>query len=317
MPRAVCYCLGALVGASLFSILCSPLQAQSEDIGTLHQSAVELLQAGKPAEAESLFNRIVRLKETDLGPRDLALVVSLNNLASVIFVQRRFAEAELILRRALAIQEKHVGADDPELVLTLTNLAEACSEQFLWKDAAPLLERALAIQKKTLGIANPATQKISDKLESAKRLMHADDPNEARADRALPEMERLRAELEKKLGPEDQEVANLLNIMGELQIEAVRFQEAQNLLGRLLAIQEKALGPEDKAVAETLSRLAKIRSAHEQWEEAELLLKRGLAILEKAADTTQDGLTRVSLLRFALEKVELRLTRKRLQLTSP
>jgi tetratricopeptide (TPR) repeat protein len=130
-------------------------------------------------------------------------------------------------------------------------------------------------------------------------------------------MERLLAELEKDVGPEHPEVANVLNVMGALQIEAGRFQIAEALLRRALAIQEKALGPEQNAVAETLGKLAKIRSAQGQWEEAELLLKRALAILEKTADTTQDGLTRGSLLRFALEKVELRLTRKRLQAASP
>jgi tetratricopeptide (TPR) repeat protein len=49
---------------------------------------------------------------------------SLNNLATLYFMQGQYAQAELFYKQSLEVIEKALGPDHPDLATTLENLAE-------------------------------------------------------------------------------------------------------------------------------------------------------------------------------------------------
>ena len=87
---------------------------------------------------------------------------------------------------------------------------------------------------------------------------------------------------EKNVGPDDPEVATLLNYLADLYIIRARHAEAESALKRALRIREKALGPNHADVGTNLSNLALLYTSVERYAEAEVLYKRALVILEKA-----------------------------------
>lgn len=87
---------------------------------------------------------------------------------------------------------------------------------------------------------------------------------------------------EKRLGPDDLEVAIDVNNLGLLYHAQGRYLESKSLSERSLVIREKALGPDDVLVAVSLNNLAFSYLALGQTTEAEPLLSRSLAIRQKA-----------------------------------
>jgi len=87
---------------------------------------------------------------------------------------------------------------------------------------------------------------------------------------------------EKALGPDNIDVAVVLNRLSRSYIAQGQFAEAETLVKRSLDIREKALGPDHPDVAANLGALAELYCAQDRSPEAEPLFKRSLAILEKA-----------------------------------
>ena len=86
------------------------------------------------------------LKEAEaFGAEDARLATSLNNLAELYAIQRRYADAEPLYKRSVAIREKALGADHPALAIGLNNLAGLYRLQGRSAEAEPLYKRALAI----------------------------------------------------------------------------------------------------------------------------------------------------------------------------
>ena len=80
---------------------------------------------------------------------------SLNNLASIYFLQGKFAEAEPLYKRSLTIWEKALGPDHPNVAASLNNLAELYYDQGKYSEAEPLFNRSLAIRERALGPDHP------------------------------------------------------------------------------------------------------------------------------------------------------------------
>ena len=60
---------------------------------------------GRYEEAAGVFERVLELQETELGPDDAAVGYTLNSLAIVFFNQGEYEEADALFRRSLAIKE--------------------------------------------------------------------------------------------------------------------------------------------------------------------------------------------------------------------
>jgi tetratricopeptide (TPR) repeat protein len=132
----------------------------------------------------------------------------------------------------------------------------------------------------------PATtkQSKSDKLNEAKRLAEESDRlyKQGRYDEAIPLVERWLAIVENVLGPEDHNVATVLNNLAYLYEEKGDYTKAEPLFQRALAINEKALGPQHPDVAQSLNNLGTLYYNQGDYAKAEPFLQRALAVDEKA-----------------------------------
>jgi tetratricopeptide (TPR) repeat protein len=68
---------------------------------------------GKYAEAESLYQQALTIREQVLRPNHPDTAISLNNLATLYSEQGKYTKAEPLLKRALTIYEQLLGTGHP------------------------------------------------------------------------------------------------------------------------------------------------------------------------------------------------------------
>lgn len=78
-------------------------------------------QQGRYNEAEPLFTRALRIRETKLGPDHPDTAISLGKLAGLFKDQGRYNEAEPLLRRAWEVVRNVLGHHHPSSVQVLKN----------------------------------------------------------------------------------------------------------------------------------------------------------------------------------------------------
>jgi len=106
--------------------------------------------------------------------------------------------------------------------------------------------------------------------------------NNAKYDKAKPQLEQALAMRERMFGAESPIVATSLNLLGLLDQEQGRYAAAAPHLARALAIREKLLGADHADVSQSLISLATNYEKQGQYALAEPLYTRALAIREKA-----------------------------------
>jgi tetratricopeptide (TPR) repeat protein len=114
------------------------------------------------------------------------------------------------------------------------------------------------------------------------------DIEEARAldkagkyDAAVTLSERALAAREKVLGPQHLQVAEALDLLGDLLRKRTELQRAELLIERGLRIRETILGKEHLAVAQSLDSLAAVYATLADWKRAESTFLNALQIREK------------------------------------
>lgn len=168
--------------------------AQQPDAADLsYRRAVQLLEAGKLAEAAREFERVLELAERALGPDDPRLAVDLNNLGEVYRRQGRLERAAELLRRAIRLDEA-AGGRSPALATSLNNLGLVLRAQGRLDAAADLYHRALDLLEGTLGPDHPDTARALNNL--AQLELERGDPASA-----LPLQERAAKIARASLGP--------------------------------------------------------------------------------------------------------------------
>jgi tetratricopeptide (TPR) repeat protein len=101
-------------------------------------------------ESENMLASALQVAE-QFGPGDRRLTVSLNNLARLRQVQKRYADAEQLYNRALAMAETERGRNHPDTAICLSNLAGLLQFEQKYPEAEAAYTEALAILEKTLG----------------------------------------------------------------------------------------------------------------------------------------------------------------------
>lgn len=228
---------------------------------------------GRYGDAEKHHAEQIKAAEK-FGPDNVALALSLGNLAVVYSAQGRYAEAEPLYVRALGIQQEKKGIEHPDVALTLVNLAEVYKAQGRYPEAEPLYKRALAISEKAKG---PEHRDVATNMNNLATLYHAQG-RYAEAELLLKQALRI---FEKAKGPEHRDFAASLNNLATLYVTQGKYIEGESLFRRALAIREKTLGPEHPDVAFSINNLAVLYVEQAQYTQAEPLQQRALAIWEK------------------------------------
>jgi tetratricopeptide (TPR) repeat protein/CHAT domain-containing protein len=312
--------LWVLVIMALAVALPKPARAGDDteaDALALSKEIVALHGAGRDAETEVLFRRLIALEEKLWGADCPPIAPTINNLALLYVRQGRSAEAAPLFERVVALDERALGPGHADLATALSNLADAYRKQGRYADAEKPLERALAIREKILGPDNlelaiginnlasvyygegkfaEAATRFERALAILKTALGEDNPSVLTAASNLAQVyskagryadaEKLARHTlesrERTLGPDHPDLATSLNNLAGLYVTEARYQEAEPLYQRSLAIREKALGADDPEIATSLNNLALLYVAEGRTEEAKPLYERALAIREKA-----------------------------------
>ena len=98
---------------------------------------------------------------------------------------------------------------------------------------------------------------------------------------AAPLFEEALAIYEKRLKPDDPELATAISNLGISRETDGHQEDAERLFRRALEIRERALPSDHREIADSLNNLANVYKTQDRLEEAEMLLRRALAIREK------------------------------------
>jgi tetratricopeptide (TPR) repeat protein len=115
---------------------------------TLNTLAVLYHAQKKYAQAEPLYQQVLKLLEQTVGPDHPTLATTLNNLAVVCEAQDKYAEAAPLYQRALALIERTLGPDHPNLAVALDNYADLLRKMQREAEAEAAQTRAKAIWAK-------------------------------------------------------------------------------------------------------------------------------------------------------------------------
>jgi tetratricopeptide (TPR) repeat protein len=118
----------------------------------------------KYAEAETLLKKALALSEKAFnGQYNPAYATSLNNLAGLYKLQRKYSRSEPLYKHALEIRRKVLGPNHPDVATSLSNLATLYFTLGKYAMAEQLFKLALEILDKTL---EPGHQDIATLLNN-------------------------------------------------------------------------------------------------------------------------------------------------------
>jgi CHAT domain-containing protein/Tfp pilus assembly protein PilF len=229
----------------------------------------------KFADAISLAQRVLSIREKVLGPDHPDVARSLSNLATFYTDQDRYADAEPLFKRSLSIREKVLGSSHLDVATSLVDLAGLYREQGRYADAEPLYRRSLNIRERGLGPNHP------DVAESLNYLAVVLLRQDRKAD-AEPLLKLSLSIRERALGPNHPEVMSSLNNLAGLYWMQGRYADAEPLWKTALSRREKLLGSNHPDTATTLNNLGVLYWRLGRYADSEQMHKRALAIRKKA-----------------------------------
>jgi tetratricopeptide (TPR) repeat protein len=248
---------------------------QDGEATRLHEEAKRHYERGEYADARSLFERALALRQAALGDDDLATAETLTELALVLAQQGDPASAQPMLEHTLAVRQRVLGLDHPDTAEAVHNLGFVRRLQGDNEAARRLYEQALALYERTVGPDDPKT---ANGLSGLGVLAAAQRDYAA----ARGYYERALAIYERTLSPDDPQTGRALNNLATALIDQGDREAALPLLTRSLAIHESALGPKHPRVANVLHNLAELYVLRGEYAAARPLSERALIIRERA-----------------------------------
>ena len=251
-------------------------QIIGEDVERLLQKMAHYLwDCGRYAEAEPLYQQLLRIRETHLGPEHPEVASAIYGLADLYWRQGKYTDAEPLLLRALQIIEQQLGPEHLRVTLVLFGLATVYRDQGQYAQSERLYQREIRIIEQQLGPEHPW---LVDSLSNLALLYH--DPSRyAEAERLYKRALQIS---QQQLRPEHYKVGLPLIGLAQLYHEQGKYAEAELLYQQVLRIWEQYHGLEHHKVAQSLTGLARLYHNQGKYEQAEPLYRRALAIYEEA-----------------------------------
>jgi tetratricopeptide (TPR) repeat protein len=240
----------------------------------LNEVASFHLDAGVYEPAEPLYRQALEVRERVLGGEHPDTLVSVNNLAHVLYREGDYEGAEPLYRRALAANERVSGREHPSTLLNVNNLALLLYGKGDFMGAESLHRRALEANERVLGKEHPSTllslNNLAELLASKGDYIGAESLHR----RALEANERV-------LGKEHPSTLLGVNNLAGLLLRKADYAGAEPLIRRALEAQEGVLGREHPDTLQSLSNLACLLMSKGDYAAAEPLYWRALEANER------------------------------------
>ena len=234
----------------------------------------QLCSQGKFGEAEIHLLSALKAAEA-FAPPDIRLAETLHHLGTVYRELGRLTESEKWYQRSLTAWNATSGESNPGLPKPLISLASLYLENGLHTKAERLVEPWLRDPMRKSDTADPVSVRFLHNFAAIQHVQRKYSQAEILYRQAL-------AAAEKMFGPNNQEIALLLNNLGLLLADAGRRQEAGPNLERAVAIWEGALGSNHPDLARALTNLAAFYCAAGELGKSEPLFQRALSIAESS-----------------------------------
>ncbi|HKQ56992.1 MAG TPA: tetratricopeptide repeat protein [Candidatus Eisenbacteria bacterium] len=223
---------------------------------------------------QAMAEEAIGIKERILGPDDLEVASSLNNLGAMLFTMRNFAAARPPYERALAIRQKSLGPDHADVGISLANLGGALINLNEFAAARDTLTRAITVLEKPPG---PNTAAMVNALgDLAGALKGMGDYAAARST-----YERTLAVGEKVFGAEADKMADLLSNYANLLWWTADQAESRRVSERAHAIRVKTLPPDHPNLAFDQTQLGMVSYKLGDYAAAQRYYRDALALYEK------------------------------------
>ncbi len=131
---------------------------------TLNNLGLLVLDEGRVAEAEALFEEALAMARTVYGRSHPTVAAILNNLGQAASQRGDLAAAEEAYQEAMAVSLEEKGERDPAYALMASNLGMAKMARGALDEAGALFERALALTRETVGAEHPQNLAILNNL---------------------------------------------------------------------------------------------------------------------------------------------------------
>lgn len=210
--------------ALVLAAITAPAAAQD---GSPALSAVQqMVEAGKPQEAEKLARAMLEAAEKKDGAKSIAAADARLPLAYALFALGRGAEAVPLLAEQVALTEAALGADSPKTVearsthtSAMMTLAEQYENQGNFIGAEPLLEAIIANYTRFRPESDPELLRFRSRLATNIK-------DQGRPADAEPIMRRTVELMEQHLGPNDTATLSGLNNLGRIVEAQYRHEDA-------------------------------------------------------------------------------------------
>ncbi|MCX6848355.1 MAG: tetratricopeptide repeat protein [Verrucomicrobia bacterium] len=226
-----------------------------------HQLGRILARQRKDKEAQALYEELIPMQKTALGPDHLAVLQSRRTLAVIIYLKGNYALAEQEGRALIADCQRVLGTEHNVTLGCRNNLAVVLFSEAKHAEAVQEYSAVLEIQKHTLGTEHPDTLVTRNNLANALDAQgrHSEAEQEHRA--VLKVRERV-------LGVEHPDtLASRNNLAAVLQAKGA-YVEAEEELRSVLQIQEHMLGAEHPNTAKSCFNLALCLESQQKFPEA-------------------------------------------------
>ncbi len=295
-------------------------QIMSKEAGRLlYETASYLLDCARYAEARTLFQESLRIREQQPGPDHLEKAMTHRELGTAYREVGKFEEAKSHYQCALSLFENQLGSESLDVARVRANFATISYYLGNYEEAEHSFQHALPIFEKQVGPTHLTLAPLLTNQAECYRVQGRNAEAEQLHLRALSIWEQyhgrehpiaantlnnlgilykdwgnyteaesyyLRAQhiWEQRLGAEHPHVGALCNNLAEMYKAQGRYKEAEQCGERALHIFE-ALGGEHPYVAASLSTLADLCSQQEKYEQAEQLYQRALHIWEQTPES--------------------------------
>ena len=234
----------------------------------------ELLNRGRPQEAEKPLRQALAMRVKVLGADHPDTATSYHNLARCLQRLGKVSEALPLYQKALTINEQMLDPLHPDTAISYNSMATCLNAQGKTSEALPLYEKALAIWEKVLGPLHPNTAIGYNNLAFCHQ-------RTGKIGEALPLFQKASATFEKVFGPLHPDTARIYNNLANCLKELGKSTEALAVFQKALAIREQVVGPLHPDTATSYNSIASCLNAQGKVSEALLLYRKALAIREQ------------------------------------
>jgi len=212
-------------------------------------------------EAQSLFERGVKVSESVLGQEHKETLHIMGELAWTLFEEGRLSEAENMERRLLDTERRVLGPEDNDTLGTMGNLAVTLCEEGRCPEAVKLAREQLDIKRRLFGPEDYYTLAAMENL--AVMLARSNQFTEAE------KLERETLDIQVRVfGRENLGTIGSMTDMADIERDMGRDDEALKLYQETLDLEQRVLGPGQPETAVTRYSLACILGRRGQIDEA-------------------------------------------------